>query len=77
MSLADARVLHREPKTEDSERQETIQWPYHFKGKQWISNVFIVYDPLSKNIPVVSEETARVVPASWILDCLSYFELKL
>ena len=77
VTLADASVVHREPKIEDNERQDPIQWPYHFKGKHWISNVFIVYDPSSKNVPVVSEPNARTVAASWILDCLSYFELRL
>ena len=78
VTLADANVLHREPKTENSGRRESIQWPYHFKGKHWITNAFIVYDPSSlKNVPVVLESNVRVVAASWILDCLSYFELKL
>ena len=77
VTLADGSVIHREPRTEDSKKQEPLQWPYHFKGKHWISNTFIVYDPLTKNVPIVSEPNVTTVAASWILDCLSYFELKL
>jgi len=77
VTLANGSVIHREPKTEDVDRQEPVQWPYHFKGKHWISDVFIIYDPSSKNIPVVSELNTRAFAASWILDCLSHFELRL
>lgn len=76
VTLAGGNVLHREPKAEDSKRQEPLQWPYHFKGKRWISNTFTVYDPSSKNVPVMCEPNVTIVAASWILDCLSHFELK-
>jgi len=77
VTLADGVILNREPKTDNDEIQAVVQWPYHFKGKDCISSTFIVYDPSSKSAPTSSEPHVTIVPASWILDCLSHFELKL
>ena len=77
MTLADGVILNREPKADSDETEAVVQWPYHFKGKNCSSSTFIVFDPSSKSAPIFAEPHVTVVPASWILDCLSHFELKL
>ncbi|XP_065897466.1 BRCA1-associated RING domain protein 1-like isoform X2 [Dysidea avara] len=77
VTLANGVILNREPKSDNDDIQAVVEWPYHFKGKDCLSSTFIVYDPWSKSVPTTTELHVTIVPASWILDCLSHFELKL
>lgn len=71
MRLSGGRVISRQPKLSDS---HLLINPFHAKQGAGRST-FIVYDPCTELHVVPPSGQVAVVPASWLLDCLSYFEL--
>ena len=69
--LSGGRVISRQPKSSDS------HFSIHpFGAKQCaVHSTFIVYNPCTELHVVPPSSEVAVVPASWLLDCLSYFEL--
>ena len=67
--LSGGKILSRQPKSSDS---HVPTHPFHAK-QCTIQNTFIIYDPCTELVPPSSK--VATVPASWLLDCLSYFEL--
>ena len=66
--LSGGKSLTREPKSFD---QLMSTHPFHAK-QNVVPNTFIIYDPCTKQVP--HSRKVATVPASWLLDCLSYFE---
>ena len=63
--------MSRQPKSCDS---HAPIHPFHAKRKA-VQSTFIVYDPCTELHIVSPTSDVAVVPASWLLDCLSFFEL--
>ena len=74
-------MLTREPKASSRTREDSgsQRYPYHARPGSSISEChrFIVYEESAQYCPPVRVKTVGVatVPVSWILDCLSHFEL--
>ena len=68
-------MLSREPKVDDKRSSMNFdpKYPYHAKPESIFSksHSFIVHSLLSS----AKTSSVATVPASWILDCLSHFEL--
>lgn len=69
--LSGGSVVSRQPKSSDSHM--SIH-PFHAKQYAF-QNTFIVYDPCTEPRILPPNSKVAIVPASWLLDCLSYFEL--
>lgn len=69
--LSGGRVLGRQPKSSDL---TVSTHPFHAKQSA-VQNTFIVYDPCTELHIVPPSSKVVIVPASWLLDCLSHFEL--
>lgn len=67
--LSGGKILSRQPKSSDA---HVSTHPFHAKQCA-VQNIFVVYDPHTERVPPSSKVAA--VPVSWLLDCLSYFEL--
>ena len=64
--------MTREPRACD---QQLFTYPFHAKHLP-IYGKYVVYDPCTDKIPVrTGDKNVATVPASWLLDCLSHFEL--
>ena len=73
--LSGGKVLTREPRACD---QRDFIYPFHAKHTVGlpVCNRFIVYDPCTDKVPIRNgTKNLATVPASWLLDCLSHFEL--
>ena len=79
IKLAGGKVLTREPK----DHSLSTVCPYHMNHSSKVkpSSTFVVYDPCCTEQNVKSKNSSTqtthvaIVPASWLLDCLSCFEL--
>jgi len=83
-------VLTREPKSDTNyelflPRKDTRRIPladlpvvaYHAKpdSVQYRCTKYTVYDPLTQSKPMYQYDQLSVVPVSWLLDCISNFEI--
>lgn len=80
VSLAGGQFLTREPRVDsDSHSPGASSYPFHAQpGSVFAScHQFILYNPLSVHHrpAVISARKLIITPASWVLDCLSTFEL--
>ena len=89
ITAAGGRILSREPRVEPKEEGEVKggpprQCPFHGALSSDLKgiNTFVLYDPcsLEESSKLISKwrhhRTTVTVPIAWILDCLTYFELK-
>ena len=75
VKLAGGRVLAREPRSQEDSAHIC---PYHAAPQSlfFCNHTFIVYDSHSEHSPAkVRASNVITVPSSWLLDCLSHFEL--
>ena len=74
VQLSGGKVLNREPLSSEELEGGSVH-PFHAKPNVPFYK-FIVYDPCTLNIPPKSiGKDVAVVPVSWLLDCLSNFEI--
>ena len=79
IKLAGGKVLTREPK----DHSLSTACPYHMKHSSKVRpcSTFVVYDPCcteqrkSDSLTVSQTKHIGMVPTSWLLDCLSCYEL--
>lgn len=76
VQLSGGKILSREPKSSD---QPSCLYPFHAQRNVNFPayNRFIVYSPCAQQIPTFrgTNDIVKFIPASWLLDCLSHFEL--
>ena len=77
IKLSGGKILNREPRS--TEKSSTTIWPCHSTENNRIY-VFIVYDPhteASQSIATKSSacNNVAIVPASWLLDSITHFQL--